>query len=125
MPTIAEDVGGEDKANRTGVSVESADKGGAGGMQIKDVSGSTDISPTKTGLATNSGGPNPNNNGTNNQDELVQMLQKGVGGGGGPQKNGFGANQFVHPYSRVRSREEIEAEVLAELREIDKMYNII
>ena len=121
MPTIAEDVGGEDRGNRAGQSVESGDKGAGRGRPEKDVSDSTDVSPTKSANVTTNNAPMPGN-----PDELVQMLQKGASGSGPPGQNKvFGVNQFVHPYSRVRSREEIEAEVLAELREIDKTYNII
>ena len=76
MPTIAEDVGGEDRANRAGHSVDSADKGGRGRGE-KDVSDSTDISPTKSGNMNTNNVAMPGN-----PDELVQMLQKGVSGSG-------------------------------------------
>ena len=48
MPTIAEDVGGEDRGTKTGNSVESVDaKDNGHGLQGKEVSGSTEASPIK------------------------------------------------------------------------------
>ena len=112
MATIAEDVGGEERATRAaqGDSVASSDaKSGAALQPHKDISGSTEASPTKMVAA-------------HEQDELVQILTKGAEGNA-PQKQFV--SQFVLPNQRVRTREEIENEVIAELREIDRLYNII
>ena len=97
MPTIAEE---------TGQSVESVDAKDNGQQNNKEVSGSTEASPIKMAVINE-----------NQQDELVQILTKGANGSN-PQKQFV--NQFVHPNQRVRTREEIENEVIAELREIDR-----
>ena len=56
------------------------------------------------------------------QDELVQILTKGAEGNANQKQF---VNQFVLPNQRQRTREEIEKEVLDELREIDRFYNIV
>ena len=101
MPTITEETGHAE-------SVDAKDND-QGLQNTNQVSGSTDASPIKMATINE-----------NQQDELVQILTKG---GSNPQKQFV--NQFVHPNQRVRTREEIENEVLAELREIDRQYNII
>ena len=58
----------------------------------------------------------------NVDDELVKILMKGAEN---EEDSKEFISQFVLPTIRQRSREEIEREVMQELREIDRQHGII
>ena len=57
------------------------------------------------------------------KDELIKILQKMDKGSLDP--NTFKSSAYSMPHVNMRSREEIEREVMMELREIDREYGLL